>query len=115
MQHVFMCNNIKFEKIKCIKPSQCINNSMPYKQLYFFLSLGKSTTRATGVIICKKGGSPSRHTFYIMPKMVKKLWKSATCVVEILLLLQLHHRVWLLTFEMLKPVVTVFLKDYTDF
>ena len=40
--------------------------------------------------------------------MVKKLWKSATYVVEILLLLQLHHRVWLLTFEMLKPVVTVF-------
>ena len=37
--------------------------------------------------------------------MVKKLWKSATYVVEILLLLQLHHRVWLLTFEMLKPVV----------
>ena len=70
---MYMCNNIKFEKIKCIKPSQCNNNSMPYKQLYFFFSLGKSTTRATGVIICKKGGSPSRHTFYIMPKTVKKL------------------------------------------
>ena len=70
-----MYNKTKFEKkIKCIKPSQCINNSMPYKQLYFFFSLGKSTTRATGVIICKKGGSPIPGTpFTLMPKMVKKM------------------------------------------